>query len=99
MRDLILFVICCALAGIAPFLKPERTALPLSDREQRFVSGFPGRIARFTDGKREIIVRWVTRETRMLHPAADCFRGMGYAIRPLPIYIDERGRHWGSFTD
>jgi len=28
------------------------TALPLTAREARFVSGFPGRVGRFTDGRR-----------------------------------------------
>src|SRR5262245_8115155 len=51
-------------------LKP----LPLSSREERFVADFPGRVGRFTNGKREIIIRWVARETRALHPASDCFK-------------------------
>jgi hypothetical protein len=59
------------------------TALPLTPREARFVTGFPGRVGRFHDGRREIIVRWVAAPTRQLHPAADCFRGVGYAITPL----------------
>lgn len=57
--------------------------LPLSEREARFADGFPGRIGRFTDGSREIVLRWVSEETRMLHPAADCFRGLGYEIHAL----------------
>ena len=66
--------------------------LPLSEREARFAEGFPGRIGRFTDGRREIVLRWVAEETRMLHPAADCFEGLGYAVRRLP---PEDG--WGRF--
>src|SRR5262245_8451285 len=50
--------------------------LPLSEREERFGAGFPGRIARFTDGQRELIIRWVAAPTRQLHSAADCFRGL-----------------------
>jgi len=73
-------------------------ALPHTAREKEFERGFPGRIGRFTDGRRELIVRWVTRETRMLHPAADCFRGLGYAVKPGTLYRDESGHCWSAFT-
>ena len=35
------------------------TPLPLTAREERFAGDFPGRIARFSEGRREIIVHWV----------------------------------------
>jgi len=70
----------------------------LTHREVRFENGFPGRIAKFTDGKRIIIVRWVLTETRKLHPASDCFRGIGYRVRALPIRVDPNGVRWGCFT-
>lgn len=54
--------------------------LPLSAVEQRFAAQFPGAIARFSDGVSTITLRHVTRATRKLHPAADCYRGLGYAI-------------------
>ncbi len=71
--------------------------LPLSAREARFSRDFPGRVGRFSDGRREWIVRWVTTPTRTLHPAADCFRGSGYRITPLPLHVDAAGRHRGAF--
>lgn len=52
---------------------------------------FPGRIARFTDGRRQIVLRRVARATRELHPARDCFRGLGYAIAPLAMRAVENG--------
>jgi hypothetical protein len=52
------------------------TQLPLGEVEQRFARRFPGAIARFTDGERVLIVRQVTRPTRQLHPATDCFRAL-----------------------
>lgn len=55
--------------------------LPLSAVEQRFAAQFPGAIGRFSDGERLIVLRRITAPTRMLHPAADCYRGLGYAIR------------------
>jgi hypothetical protein len=74
------------------------TALPVTEREQRFAQDFPGKIARFSDGKREIIIRWVTRETRTLHPASDCFRGIGYTVTPGPLTRDEQSRNWSTFN-
>lgn len=70
------------------------TRLPLSQREQRFHRNFPGRVARFTDGERELVVRWVAEETRRLHPAADCLRGAGYTVTPLPQHVDDEGNAW-----
>lgn len=55
--------------------------LALGAVEQRFADRFPGAIARLTDGERVVILRRVTEPTRMLHPAADCYLGLGYAIR------------------
>lgn len=71
--------------------------LPLTSREQAFARCFPGYIGRFTDGKMEYVIRWVTTKTRKLHPAADCMLGSGYQIRPLPLKVDEDGATWGAF--
>lgn len=72
--------------------------LTLTAREERFTRGFPGRVGRFSDGQREIILRWVNRSTRQLHPASDCFRGSGYEIASLPLVQDGEGRRWGAFA-
>lgn len=71
--------------------------LPMTSREEGFARDFPGRIGRFSDGEREIIMRWVSEPTRRLHPAADCFRGSGYAITPLPMQRNEAGALMGCF--
>lgn len=71
--------------------------LPLADREAGFVRGFPGRVGRFTDGRSELVIRWVVEPSRRLHPSADCFRGLGYAIRPADSERDALGRRWGAF--
>lgn len=73
------------------------TQLPLSALEDRFARDFPGRIARFTDGQREIIMRWVAHPTRKLHPAADCFKANGYTVRPRPIR-EADGQRWATFS-
>ena len=54
--------------------------LALSRVEQRFAERFPGRIARLTDGHQIVVLRELDRPTRMLHPATDCYRALGYRI-------------------
>ncbi len=72
--------------------------LPLTARENEFSIGFPGRIKRFTDGQREVLVRIVTRPTRKLHPSADCFKGAGFRVIPAAAKVDSTGKVWGCFT-
>jgi hypothetical protein len=73
------------------------TQLPLSPVELRFQENFPGRVGRFSDGRREVILRWVSSVTRKLHPAGDCFKANGYALTPLPIAVKD-GQQWSGFT-
>lgn len=74
------------------------TAMPLTELEKRFATDFPGQIGRFTDGEREIVIRWVTEATRKLHPASDCFQGLGYSVTPLAVRRDDSGSLWSSFA-
>jgi hypothetical protein len=71
--------------------------LPLTPRETAFVRDFPGRVGRFSDGQREIIIRWVGAPSRRLHAATDCFRGSGYSVTPLPARHDATGATMGCF--
>ena len=71
--------------------------LSLSEVEQRFAARFPGHIARLTDGQRMIVLREVHRPTRMLHPAADCYRGLGYRIDAVRLEADGQQRTWRCF--
>ena len=57
--------------------------LELSPDESRFAQDFPGRIAKFEQAGKQYVVRFITQPTRMLHPAADCFRASGFSIKPL----------------
>jgi hypothetical protein len=54
--------------------------LPLAEHERMFLRDFPGKLAKFSDGERHYVVRWVHATTRRLHPAADCFRASGYTL-------------------
>jgi len=81
---------------VSPGAVPRK--LPLSAVEQRFARQFPGHIGRFTDGRQDWIVRVMDKPTRMLHPAADCFRGLGYQLSPPKVQEDGRGEQWRCFT-
>ncbi len=73
------------------------TELALTKREIAFAEDFPGRIARFSDGRREIILRWVALATRRLHPASDCFKGLGYSITPSAMQHAASGNPMSCF--
>lgn len=72
------------------------TQLPLSAIEERFGQNFPGRVGRFSDGKREVILRWVAEGTRKLHPSGDCFKANGYQLTARPVTIKGEER-WAGF--
>ncbi|RYF32388.1 MAG: hypothetical protein EOO26_11620 [Comamonadaceae bacterium] len=71
--------------------------LALGDVEQRFAQQFPGAIARMTDGQQMLVLRQVTTPTRMLHPAADCYRALGYRIEKARLERDAQARLWRCF--
>jgi hypothetical protein len=72
--------------------------LALSAVERRFAEQFPGRIARFESADALWVLRDVTRPTRALHPATDCFRGLGYRVDDARLELDERARLWRCFV-
>ena len=71
--------------------------LPLTAVEQRFASDFPGEIGRFSDGNSVWVVRHIARPTRMLHPAADCYRGLGYQVSKPHIVQQADHTRWQCF--
>jgi len=72
--------------------------LALSSLEQRLAARFPGRIARLTDGETVLVWRAVRTPTRMLHPAADCYRGLGYRIQQTQLEADAQQQLWRCFV-
>jgi hypothetical protein len=72
--------------------------LALSDVEQRFADRFPGTIVRLTDGGQTLVFRAVNVPTRMLHPAADCYRALGYRIEQARLERDAQARLWRCFV-
>ena len=87
-------------AGEAPIEWDGHALRPLAlgAVEQRFADRFPGRIARLTDGEQVLVWRVVTAPTRMLHPAADCYRGLGYRIAAIHLESDASQRLWRCFV-
>ncbi len=79
------------------FENQRLTPLPLSENERLFAVDFPGQIQRFSDGKREYILRWLYSPTRKLHSASDCLRGVGYSIQPLALAIRSDAANWSHF--
>jgi hypothetical protein len=71
--------------------------LALSDVERRFARQFPGSMARLTDGQQVLVLRSVRRPTRMLHPAADCYQGLGYRITGQHLQQDADSALWRCF--
>ena len=86
-----------AAAPPTTFEGAEVKLIPLTPTEQNFLSAFPGRIAKLTDGRNQIIFRTVNTPTRQLHPAEDCFKGLGYSIHPIASIRDYKGQTWGRF--
>lgn len=72
--------------------------IKLSDTEARFSSGFPGRIAKFTDGRRTILFRQVNKPTRQLHPSSDCYKGNCFQLHPMSALRDAEGKIWSRFS-
>lgn len=71
--------------------------LAMSAVEQRFALRFPGRIGRFATADGELVLRDVTRPTRMLHPADDCWRGLGWRLQATRLEHDADEALWRCF--
>lgn len=66
--------------------------------EDKLLAGqSPGRTARFSDGRRQIVLRRLDAATRRLHPARDCFRATGYTIAPAPMRVSADRRAASCF--
>lgn len=72
--------------------------LALSEVELRFAKHFPGTLARLTDGRQVLVLRTVDRPTRMLHPATDCYRGLGYRILNEQLEEQADKTRWRCFV-
>jgi hypothetical protein len=71
--------------------------LALSEVEERFARRFPGTLSRLTNGTQVLVLRSVDKPTRMLHPATDCYQGLGYRIAAQQLERDTQHRLWRCF--
>jgi hypothetical protein len=74
------------------------TPLPAGAQDDYFARDFPGKVARFAAGQRQVVLRWVNAPTRRLHPASHCFAGAGYRILPLPMDKGSDGSLMSCFS-
>jgi exosortase/archaeosortase family protein len=70
---------------------------PLTEQEAAFNTAFPGRIARFANGERVVILRWVCHPTHRVHSAADCLQSSGHRITYGALAAAPDG-DWSAFT-
>ena len=49
------------------------------------------------DGSQVLVVRSVDKPTRMLHPAVDCYQGLGYRIAAQQLELDREQKLWRCF--
>ena len=77
-----------------PVFESDWVEIPLAAKDASFVAGFPGAVKQFQSDEDRIILRRVDRPTRKLHPAADCFKAIGYVTYPEPAYRDLTGSLW-----
>lgn len=72
--------------------------LPPAPEDALLAGNFPGRTARFSDGRRQIVLHRPGAATRRLHPARDCFRATGHAIAPASMRVSPGGRAASCFA-
>lgn len=87
-----------AVAWPSRFEGRRVTVLPPAPEDALLAGRFPGRTARFSDGRRQIVLRRLDAATRRLHPARDCFRATGHAIAPAPTRVSSDGRAASCFA-
>lgn len=73
------------------------TSQELSPREQRFYRDFDGCVAKFSDGGRQIVMRWTDSATRKFHLFERCYQAIGYDVQAIPMRLDREGRRWRAF--
>ena len=68
-------------------------AVELSPREESFAKNFPGELNIYRiAGQQTLIIRRVTKATRMLHPSSHCLKAEGFKISQSSIARKADGR-------
>ncbi|MEP2776670.1 MAG: exosortase/archaeosortase family protein [Luteolibacter sp.] len=74
------------------------TPIALNPAEEKFYGDFPGSVAIYEGSSFKLIVRTVTRATRMLHPASHCLRAEGFDIGGKTRVTLSDGSRWLTYT-
>jgi hypothetical protein len=74
------------------------SATGLNAAERAFGERFPGRMGRFSDGSRLVVLRWVTAPTHNVHSGANCLETIGYKLKPGDWRRDPDGVIWSTWT-
>lgn len=97
------FISASGISGSSPTQPPITSyrgipvfRIELTPSEKNFYRSFPGSIAVYESKNSKIILRKMTRATRMLHPASHCLRAEGFRIGNNSIIDDIDGR-WNSY--
>ena len=72
--------------------------MPAGPQDEWFARDFPGKVARFASGDKQVVIRWVNAPTRRLHPASHCFTGAGYQWSPLSMDRSADGALMSCFS-
>ena len=75
----------------------ELTPVEAREEDRGFELSYDGRFARFQAGEHHVLLWWIARPSRRVHSIRDCYRGLGYAIRPEGETKVLDGRPWGTF--
>ncbi len=73
------------------------TRLPATEMEMAFARSFPGTLASYNWGGRQVILRRVDRATRRLHPTHDCLRAAGFETTDAATVTMSDGSVWARF--
>lgn len=73
------------------------TQLAATEMEMAFARSFPGTLASYDWGGRQVILRRVDRATRRLHPTRDCLRAAGFETTDGATVTMSDGSVWARF--
>ena len=66
--------------------------ISLSPREDAFAKNFPGHLKIYAIGHDTLIIRHISKASRMLHPSYHCLKAEGFTISHSSVQSDEEGR-------
>lgn len=72
--------------------------LPATAAELAFSASFPGSLSSHRWGENQVILRRVTKASRMLHPSRDCLRASGFETSDSITVRSSDGGEWSRFS-